>query len=267
MAVDAPSLGLDDGTDMRLRENDIHLFFVYPELITDTRLLDRYLSLLSDIEKQQLSRFYFERHRHQYLITRALIRTSLSDYYDVEPSDWVFGKNGFDKPHILSPKTAQPIQFNISHADGLIICGLTRKFDIGVDTEDCQRSTQAAFSRLSSYFSDLEIKSLEELPDNLRKERFFDYWTLKESYIKARGKGLSIPLRKFSFDFQADKLCGFHVDKDLDDNADNWQFWRLSMAERFRVAVAVNSADTAFTISAVNSVPLQSKTPIALDFL
>lgn len=252
---------------MELLNDDIHLYFAEPRRITGTALLQRYQALLSDDERMQLSRFYFDRHRHQYLVTRALIRCSLSNYYDVSPGDWIFGKNSFDKPEIAFPSITQPVRFNLSHADGLIMCGLTREFDIGVDVEDCQRSTQAGFSRLSSYFSEQEIAALSNLPEVEKKQRFFDYWTLKESYIKARGGGLSIPLRKFSFQFRENRLAGFGVDADLDDDAGNWQFWRVSMAQHYRAAVAVNSGDTVFTIKAVNTVPLESTEPIALDFL
>lgn len=243
---------------MKLGSNDIHLYFVRPALITDNRLLQQYQSLLCDDEQQQMTRFYYERHRHQFLLTRALIRTSLSNYFDVLPANWVFSRNAYDKPEIAHPDSGEQIRFNISHADGLIMCGFTRHFDIGVDVEDSDRSTGAAFNRLSSYFSEREIKALSSLPIEHQKQRFFDYWTLKESYIKARGKGLSIPLRKFGFQLEGNKLTDFYVDDDLDDKAENWQFWRLNAIPNYKIAVAVNSGDTRFNISAYKSVPCAS---------
>jgi 4'-phosphopantetheinyl transferase len=252
---------------MELPNDEIHLYFANPGQITDADVLRQYRSLLSDDERMQMSRFHFDRHRHQYLVTRALIRTCLSNYYNIGAADWVFGKNGFDKPEIALPLMTQPIRFNLSHADGLIMCGLAREFDIGVDVENCQRSTRAAFSRLASYFSEQEIEDLAKLPEVEQKQRFFDYWTLKESYIKARGAGFSIPLKKFSFQFEKNRLANFSIHADLDDDAGNWQFWRVAMAEHYRLAVAVNSGKTAFTIRAVNTVPLNSTEPIALNFL
>ncbi len=252
---------------MELPDNEIHLYFSFPDQISDPGLLKRYESLLSDDELAQMPRFYFARHRHQFLLTRALIRTTLSRYFPVEPETWRFDRNAYGKPGISSPHGAWPVRFNLSHCDGLILCGITRDHDIGVDVEDALRSTRAAFDGLSSYFSASEIAALARLPADQQKQRFFDYWTLKESYIKARGMGLAIPLDKFSFQFEANRLSGFETQPDLEDDATNWQFWRTPMAERYRVAVAVNSGDIDFTINAFNTVPLQRNDSIQLSFL
>ena len=53
------------------------------------------------------------------------------------------------------------------------------------------------------YFSPTEVAALGALPEAARPDRFFDYWTLKESYIKARGLGLQLPLDQFSFHLPA----------------------------------------------------------------
>lgn len=251
---------------MELPVNEVHLYFSQPEQVSDPALLSRYESLLTDDELTQMSRLYFARHRHQYLITRALIRTTLSTYFPVEPADWRFGKNGYGKPEIIDPDNLWPVCFNLSHCDGLIICGITRDHDIGVDVEDTQRSTIAAFDRLSSYFSRSEIADLTQLSPEKQKHRFFDYWTLKESYIKARGMGLAIPLSKFSFRFEADRLVGFTLHPTLGNDANNWQFQQISMTQRYRIALALNT-DSDCEVKGFNAVPLQSIKPEVLSFL
>lgn len=253
--------------DMKLEDNDIHLHYVQPDRVIDPGLLEGCESLLTHDEKQQMSRFYFDRHKHQFLITRALIRSCLSLYHDVRPAEWVFAKNAYDKPHIAGPGRSTPIHFNISHANGLVICAFTRKYAIGADVEDSHRTTQAALKRLSSYFSEREIEALEALPETVQMQRFFDIWTLKESYIKARGGGFSIPLRKFRFEFDDDLLKHFHIDTDLDDEAENWQFWRLSAPPAYRLAIAVNTANPAMELSTFNSVPLTAPKPHSLPQL
>jgi 4'-phosphopantetheinyl transferase len=266
--VDAPSLGLSGASiTMELPGDEIHLHFSYPEDITDPALLQQYQSLLSDDELVQMSRFYFTRHRHQYLITRALVRTSLSTYFSIAPADWVFGKNGYGKPEISLPRSDLPIRFNLSHSEGLVMCGVTRDCDIGVDVEDAERPTRAAFASLSSYFSAGEIRDINALPVELQKSRFFDYWTLKESYIKARGMGLAIPLSKFSFHFDAGTLNGFKTHPDLDDDASAWRFWRFAMRERYRLAVAIKQKSTDHTVNAFQSIPLQTSEPAQLQLL
>jgi 4'-phosphopantetheinyl transferase len=255
------------GNEMELDGNQVNLYFVHPEQVTEPALLRRYQALLTEDELQQMSRLYFAGHRHQYLLTRALIRTCLSFYYPVEPGEWRFSKNDYGKPQVSHPQVKPAACFNLSHAQGLIICGIAAGVDIGVDVEDTQRTTRAAFDSLASYFSEEEIRDLRELPEEQQKQRFFDYWTLKEAYIKARGMGFALPLDRFGFRFKANQLDGFSIHPDLEDDAEHWQFWRTSVDGRYQVAVAVNSPQRDFEVKAFNTVPLISHAPIALNFL
>jgi 4'-phosphopantetheinyl transferase len=47
--------------------------------------------------------------------------------------------------------------------------------------------------------------------DDQRRSFFYDLWTLKESYIKAEGKGLSIPLDSFCFTINNDRSINFEL--------------------------------------------------------
>jgi 4'-phosphopantetheinyl transferase len=252
---------------MNLHHDEIHLFFADPQKISKADLLARYKLLLSDKELRQFPRFHFEKHRHQYLVTRALIRSSLSRFYEVEPAEWCFDLNAYGKPSVASSHGFLPVRFNISHTDGLVMCGIVRDTEIGVDVEDIERITRADIDSLSSYFSPLEVAELQRLPKEKQKHRFFDYWTLKESYIKARGMGLSLSLNQFSFVFRENRLRDFIVEPELGDDATAWQFWRLAVRARYRVAVAVKSENKDFKINAYHSVPLDSNDPFPLSFL
>ena len=252
---------------MELPGNEIHLYFSNPGNITDPGLLKQYESLLTDKDRELMKRFFYLRHRHQFLITRALLRSCLSSYFQVEPDEWQFDKNPYGKPGVSFPNIDGPVLFNISHCDGLIMCGIARQHDIGVDVEDAKRSTRVSFESLSSYFSTTETAHMASLPADQQKQRFFDFWTLKESYIKARGMGLAIPLAKFSFRFEDERLVSFETDPDLDDDSSAWQFWRISRNERYRIAVAVNSASKGFKLRAFNMVPLRNCDAVQLDFL
>jgi len=252
---------------MNLHPNEIHLFFANPEEISNVGLLSRYQSLLSDKELRQFPRFHFEQHRHQYLVTRALIRSSLSNFYEVEPAEWCFDVNAYGKPSVASSHGLLPVRFNISHTDGMVMCGIVHDTEIGVDVEDIERVTGDDIENLYSYFSPLEVAELKRLPKEKQKQRFFDYWTLKESYIKARGMGLSLSLSQFRFVFEENRLRDFIVEPELSDDSTNWQFWRFALRARYRIAVAVNSNNKNFKISAHHSVPLKSNDSFVLNFL
>src|SRR6185295_18612851 len=120
-------------------------------------------------------------------------RTTLSHYAAVDPTAWQFARNRRGRPEISGPLGVAPLRFNLSNTAGLIACLVTLGVDVGVDVEDTHRRGETV--RIANrFFSASEVAALEALPPERQRQRFFEYWTLKESYIKARGMGLAIPL-------------------------------------------------------------------------
>lgn len=259
-------------TPLKIMKNEIHLWQVNPDKITQAELLNKYKDLLSEDENKKQQRYKFSRDRHDALITRAFVRDLLSYYADIAPSDWRFEKGEKDKPEILNPPL--PLRFNLSHTKGLIICAVTLEDDIGCDVEDTTRSNDV-LAIANRYFSATETKELFSLPKEQQRNRFFDYWTLKESYIKALGLGLAIPLKDFSFnisDEPIEKNTTFTIKNTINlsfaehrvDNADRWRNWLLypNNNEQHRVAIAIRSKENnqavAYQLRYFNSIPLVS---------
>ena len=211
---------------------------VEPERIRDPELLRAYDALLTHDERVKRDRFHFEKDQHNCLVTRALVRTVLSRYDDVDPKDWRFVTNDHGRPEIAEPEGARSLKFNLSHTNGLIACIVAREREIGVDVEDRERSGQL-LDVAHRFFSPTEVAALRKLPKKEQLDRFFLYWTLKESYIKARGMGLAIPLSHFSFNIG---LFGHAIsiafDPRLEDDAESWQFTALSYGRRHAVAAS-----------------------------
>jgi 4'-phosphopantetheinyl transferase len=176
------------------------------------------------------------RHRHQYLVSRALVRTTLSRYLQGYPKDWQYQKNKYGRPELIRQPAGINLRFNLSHTDGMIILGITLDDDLGVDVEDIKRDRQL-IDIADRYFSGLEVDELRSLPESQQQERFFDYWTLKESFIKARGMGLSLPLDQFSYHLGRNEP--FRISFNSQDDPTPWQFWRLYLSDRHIAAVAV----------------------------
>ena len=242
--------------------SEIHLWFAVPGEITDPRLLDEYQTMLTDSEREKQSRFYFASDRHRYLITRALVRTVLSRYAAAQPRDWIFEADDFGRPHIVNlPPSKLGLSFNISHTDGLILLGVTKGAAIGVDVENLG-SRELSIAVADRYFAPEELAVLHSLPEARQKSHFFDLWTLKESYIKARGMGLSIPLDRFSFCFPADHVIGFSTDPSLGDDFARWQFWQFQLAPGFCAAVCAERANHSKpALKFTRTVPLDKDTP------
>lgn len=234
-----------------LAPGQAHLWHVAPERLHDPALLASYDALLTADERARGERFIPLPVRHRHLITRALVRRTLSCYADIPPGAWRFVDNAHGRPEIDPGCGGRGIRFNLSHTDGLIVCLVARDLDIGVDVEDAMRPVDDALAIAARFFSAREAAALAALPAARRPDRFFQYWTLKESYIKARGMGLALPLAAFSFDLDSDPPA-IDFEPPIEDDPSAWQFSRgrlghhaLATAIRSRSAVAIHLRDGA----------------------
>src|SRR5689334_16474193 len=210
-----------------LAPEEIHLWLAFYDEITDERLLSGYRALLNSAEKEQQSRFYFAKDRLRYLVTRALVRTVMSRYVAIDPREWVFSTNAYGCPEIVNAQGREAfLSFNISHTDSLIVLGVTKRRALGVDVENF-RVREVSIDIADRYFAPTEVSALNNVPPQQQQYRFFEYWTFKESYIKARRMGLSLPLDKFSFHYPNDRALEIAIDPELADDPARWQFWQF----------------------------------------
>lgn len=210
-----------------LADSEAHVWYVFPETATRPELLLAYRELLAAEERAQQQRFRLPETRQHYLVAHALVRTTLSRYVDVDPRRWVFARNRYGRPEIAAPRLRVPLRFNLSHTDGLIACAVVQGLDVGIDVENHERRHDA-LEIADQFFSPAEVTALHALPAEAQRRRFFEYWTLKESYIKARGMGLSLALNRFSFDVRDGEPIRISFDPCLADDPAAWQFalWR-----------------------------------------
>lgn len=230
---------------LSLRPDEIHLWLTF-ECEVQHSLLKQYRALLTDEERLQEQRFHFERDQIRYLITRALVRTVLSRYSAHEPEYWRFSPNEYGRPLLTNgDHFMSSLSFNISHSNGLIMCGISHQNAIGIDVENTRR--EMTFSEIANRsFSQEESEALHALPPHAQSERFFQYWTLKESYIKAMGKGLAIPLEQFSFDFSDVNNEQISFSTSIEDFSTGSQFWLLQPSSEHVAAVCVERSGSVF---------------------
>jgi len=222
----------------------------------DPELLVAHKALLAPSERDRHERFRFERDRLLFLATRALVRTVLSRYAAVSPADWRFGTGDHGKPHITAP-VSPTIHFNLANAPGLVVCVVSVAHELlGVDVERIDRNLEAV-ELAERYFSASEAGRIRELPTYEQTERFFAYWTLKESYIKARGLGLTLATDRFSF--LVDDEIGVIFDTGFADDATSWRFTLLDAPPLHVIAISVKTGGTALSLRATHVVPLYRK--------
>jgi len=250
--------------------DEIHLWHARVPEQEDAALAARHLALLTPDERQQHGRFAFERDRRRYLLTRALVRTVLSRYAPVAPPDWRFEPNAHGRPAIVDDHPpARGLRFNLSHTDTFVVLAVTAGREIGIDVESTRRN--APLEVADRFFSAHESAALRRLPEAEQPARFWELWTFKESYIKARGMGLSIPLHSFSFELETpgDLSLSFEAgfETDIDNTPSCWQFWQFRLHAEFLVGVcAATTPPGPVRFTAAEVVPLREDTASALAF-
>jgi 4'-phosphopantetheinyl transferase len=90
-------------------------------------------------------------------------------------------------------------------------------------------------------FSPQEIAILRTLRLPARIDRFFEYWTLKEAYVKARGMGLSLPLNQFSILISSNHNIRITFAPSVSDDPQRWRFTLKSPSPRHKLAIADGS--------------------------
>jgi 4'-phosphopantetheinyl transferase len=245
---------------MKYYTSKINLWYLLTDEISDEYLLAQYRSLMSEQEHNKEQSFRFEKDRHSYMLTRALVRIVLSQFATIAAKDWIFKTNLYGRPEISNDDPSiKEIVFNISHTKGLIILGVTHGNALGVDVENVLHR-KAPIEIAKNFFSRKEIEDILSLPEGRQQKRFFQYWTLKEAYIKARGVGLSIPLDQFTVHIHDTQRLRMSMDSCLDEAPDRWRLWQYQLSSKYLIAVCADSAldiDTQIILKKI--VPLKSE--------
>ena len=228
---------------MPLPAAETHLWSARPAAF-DAAHLVRLRAMLTDEERARTDCFRLARDRRISLVTRALLRITLSRYCDVPPARWRFRTNDHGRPEIASPASA--LRFNVSHTDGLVVCLVGRARALGVDVETLRRQRRW-LDLAERFFAPAEARALSEVPPARLALRFLEYWTLKESYVKARGRGLTLPLSGFWFDLPIPTQDGIRIrfTPAVEDDPARWQFSLDRLGDDHVVATAIDRAGAA----------------------
>jgi 4'-phosphopantetheinyl transferase len=216
-----------------LKRGACHLWHWRPDFSPE-----RGIRFLSPDELERFHRFLVPAPARTFLAARVGLRSLLSAYSDLKPEAWRFDLNPWGRPHIANPDAPAALRFNLSHKPGRITCLIACDREVGVDVEDLFASRKHLLNIADRFFSPSEVIDLKTLPVDRQLDRFFELWTLKESYIKARGRGLSLGLSKFSFSPKGDTAT-VRFDPDFDDDPEAWEFRLFRPDPQFLIATTI----------------------------
>jgi 4'-phosphopantetheinyl transferase len=196
------------------------------------------MAFLSPEEVVRYNRYLVPHAAATFLAARFLLRSVLSQYAALAPAQWRFETNQFGRPHVANAGAPRRLLFNLSHKPGCVTCLVGVGRELGVDVEDSAAGRAKFLEIAARFFSTSEAASLRDLPDGPRRQRFYELWTLKESYIKARGVGLRLGLSKFSFSVEGDRAT-VRFAEGFEDSAETWDFRLFRPDESHVIATSV----------------------------
>jgi 4'-phosphopantetheinyl transferase len=213
----------------------VQLWFGDPRILEGEGHREALSSVLSEEERARHDRFMFAKDRDLFLAAHGLLRFVLARRVDVAARELLFVVNAYGRPELLLGQGRREVRFNLSHTQGLVALAVASSRDVGVDVE-CMRDVNLGVA--DRYFAAEEVAALQSLPLDRRRDRFYSYWTLKESYIKARGMGLALPLDGFAFDLSQGSDLGFRARHDVDAEPSRWRFALFAPTDEHRAALA-----------------------------
>ncbi|HVQ39755.1 MAG TPA: 4'-phosphopantetheinyl transferase superfamily protein, partial [Pyrinomonadaceae bacterium] len=125
---------------------------------------------------------------------------------------------------------------------GRALYAISNGREVGVDLE-FMRNDLADEKVAERFFSAGEIRSLQAVPIESRKEAFFNCWTRKEAYIKARGEGLSMPLDEFEVSLTPGEPAALLINHQEPAESNRWTMLSVPVPAGYVAALVVEGSD------------------------
>jgi 4'-phosphopantetheinyl transferase len=184
----------------------------------------RFVNSISNEKRKRIARFHFNEDFLRSLYGEIIVRLQIIKKIGSSNQCICFKNNEYGKPFV---EGIADFEFNISHAGDWVVCAIGEK-SVGIDIE---KIMDINMDIAENFFACEECEVLMEKTEEQKNGYFFDLWTLKESYIKWAGKGLSIPLNSFCFIKKGEE---FIIDSGKQENI---KFRQYDIEEGYKLAV------------------------------
>lgn len=220
-------------------------------------LLAHYRTLLSSDELQRLDTYRAPRAAKEFIVGRALLRAALSERLQCAANILRFDNDANGKPFLVSPLlstlastfvsgAATNWHFNLSHSHDWVVLALSNIGPVGVDVEWNQRK-RSMIEIAERFFLPREAQMLKTLAPDEQYARFFEWWTIKESYVKALGSGIAGALSGTEIEALAPDRIALRLTGNASCN-DYVHCWQYALATNYEMAVTLIAAQPVDTI-------------------
>lgn len=221
------------------RQNGLPIIHIWSASLQDPPLpLEQLANTLSTDEWTRANRFRFDNLRSRFIVARGLLRYLLGQYLHVEAKHLKFEYGEYGKPALAQLFSDSKLCFSLSHSEDQILYGVGCDRNIGIDLEKI-RPVNHLETLAKRFFSPREFNIIQSTPVHLRARLFLRYWTCKEAYLKAIGKGLSHPLNQVEFKISSEyPIQSFKLESDQN-HRNSWQIYELKTQATYVAALAI----------------------------
>lgn len=217
---------------INIERGEIHLW--YAPLQASPADRKRYRSLLSPREVERAERLRFEDSRAKFTASRGILREILSGYTAQPPDRIEIDQRATGKPYL--PGSA--LQFNLSHSNGCLVCGVTVDNPLGIDYQVMYELANMD-TLVSSFFSPREWEAFTRRDGNQALDFFFSTWVRKEAFMKATGLGFHLPPDGFSILSDNGSSPRLKLDAESSLQDEDWTIRDLTLQPGYKGALAV----------------------------
>ena len=141
--------------------------------------VDDWLKYFSRERQEKILSYRFNADRNRTIFAELLARNIIEEKSDCDIEKVKIYRDDTGKPHIKN----FPIEISLSHAGNWIVCS------IGIEKSgvDVEFDLVGAIEIAEKFFLPSEYEKIISLNENLRRQLFLKYWTIKESYFKLTG--------------------------------------------------------------------------------
>ena len=226
--------------DLRLSRSEVHVWRA--GLNRSIACEERLLATLTEDEQYRADRFHFKHDRSHFINARGILRDLLGRYLGARPDALRFEYTKYGKPSLVKEFGGPALSFNLSHSNGIALFAFTTGRDLGIDVEWI-RPDVADEQIAERFFSANEVNTLRAIEAGAQAEAFFNCWTRKEAYIKARGEGLSMPLDRFAVSLRPGEAAALLYTCAGTEETSRWRLVELFPGAGFVGALAVEGHD------------------------